>query len=186
MKENYIEIIHNHPVLEADRIRLRQFTQEDAEDVYEYASDEQTVRYLNWEGISTMEQAHNIIDNFYAEDGIYAIELKESRRCIGCISFKVIPEHEKADFGYVLKRKYWNQGYMTEALKVIIQFGFDELELNRFEAIHYAGNEGSGKVMAKCGLIKEGYGVSELKVKGSFRDVIHYGITKEQWKKLQK
>ena len=52
------------------------------------------------------------------------------------------------------------------------------------ETFHYVGNEGSGKVMEKCGLRKEGYAVQEVKIKGVFRDVVHYGITKDEWSNL--
>jgi ribosomal-protein-alanine N-acetyltransferase len=183
MIEDYKDVLHSQTAIPTERLLLRKFTMEDAEDVYEYASDAQTVKYLTWEGMSTLEQAKNIIGSFYSNDGVYALELRETGHCAGAISISVIPEHEKAGFGYVLNKKYWGQGYMTEALSAILRLAFDKLELNRVEATHYAGNEGSGKVMEKCGMIKEGFALQEVKVKGIFQDVIHYGITKEQWKK---
>lgn len=72
---------------------------------------------------------------------------------------------------------------MTEALLTILSFCFENLELNRVEATHYVGNEGSGKVMEKCGMKQEGIGMKEVKIKGVFHDVVHYGIIKENWTK---
>ena len=70
---------------------------------------------------------------------------------------------------------------MTEALKLIIDFAFSKLGLNRIESTHYVGNEGSGRVMQKCGMIYEGKGLQEVKIKGTYYDVVHYGILREDW-----
>jgi len=70
---------------------------------------------------------------------------------------------------------------MSEALNLILDFSFSKLELNRVEATHYIGNEGSGRVMQKCGMRYEGTGIQEVKVKGIFYDVVHYAILREEW-----
>jgi len=81
----------------------------------------------------------------------------------------------------VLNREYWNKGYMTEALNLILNFSFSKLELNRVEATHYIGNEGSGRVMQKCGMKYEGTCIQELKVKDIYQDVVHYAILRDEW-----
>jgi ribosomal-protein-alanine N-acetyltransferase len=184
MKENYNDIIQMNTVIPTKRMLLRKFTLKDAEDVLEYASDKETVRYLTWAGISDLASARKVITDFYCNDGVYAIEIEEFKKCVGCIDLRIDPNHEKASFGYVLNRYYWNHGYMTEALEALLKFSFEELELNRVEATHYVGNEGSGKVMAKCGMRQEGLALQEVKIKGVFQDVVHYGITKEQWNEI--
>lgn len=181
MKENYEEIIKQNSVITAKRVILRRFSEKDANDVYEYATDELTLKYLTWGGVSTLEDVKRVIAEYYQKNGVYALELKETGKCIGCIDLRIIPEHEKASFGYVLNRSFWNKGYMTEALSVLLRLCFEKLEMNRVEATHYAGNEGSGRVMEKCGMIKEGFALQEVKIKGIFHDVVHYGISKEQW-----
>jgi len=94
---------------------------------------------------------------------------------------RLVPEHEKAGFGYALNRQYWGKGYMTEALSTLLKLCFEKLDLNRVESTHYIGNEGSGKVMIKCGMELEGVGKQEVKIKGIYHDVVHYGITKKLW-----
>lgn len=61
------------------------------------------------------------------------------------------------------------------------ELAFAKLKLNRVESTHYAGNETSGRVMQKCGMIYEGTGVKEVKIKGVFHDVVHYAILKDDW-----
>ena len=182
MKGNYNELIRHKTMIPTNRMILRKFSLEDAADVLAYASDEQTLKYLTWSGITNLESAKDVISNYYCNDGVYALELKETKRCIGCIDVRVNSEHEKASFGYVLNREYWSKGYMSEALSAVLQLCFEELELNRVEATHYVGNEGSGKVMEKCGMKLEGLAAQEVKIKGIFHDVVHYGITKDEWK----
>jgi ribosomal-protein-alanine N-acetyltransferase len=184
MKSNYNDIIRKNMNIQTGRLLLRKFNIKDKEAVLAYGSDEQTLKYLIWPGISDLEEAERVIFAYYSKPGVYALELKENRQCIGCIDIRIEPRHEKASFGYVLNRNYWNHGYMTEALTSILEFCFMKLELNRIEATHYAGNEGSGKVMVKSGMYYEGVAFQEVKIKGVFQDVVHYGITRSQWLKI--
>lgn len=179
MKNNYKELLFDNETLEAKSILLRRFKKEDYKDVFEYGSDEETLKYLVWDGLKSLDDATSaIIDFYWSRPGIYAIELKENKKCIGGIDLRMEPEHEKASFGYVLNRHYWGRGYMTEALSAVLGLCFNDLGLNRVEAAHYIGNEGSGKVMKKCGMQLEGIGKQEVKIKGNFHDVAHYAITR--------
>ena len=74
---------------------------------------------------------------------------------------------------------------MTEALSAVLMLCFEKLELNRVEAGHYVGNEGSGRVMEKCGMELEGIGRQYEKIKGVFRDDVFYGITRDRWLSLR-
>lgn len=181
MKE-YTEILERHKVLCTQRLILRPFTPDDLEDVFEMASDEEVTRYLTWEKHTRREQSMASIQNYYiTRPGIYAIELKESGKCIGCIDLRPEPAHEKASFGYMLNRRHWNRGYMTEALDAVLALAFGPLGMRRVEGSHYAGNEGSGRVMSKCGMLYEGMGRQEVKERGLFWDLVHYGILAEDY-----
>jgi len=182
MVSNYKEVLYDNERLETERLILRKSTKSDAPDILEYASDEETVKFLEWPGAKTVDEVLSGIINFHwSNPGVWAIELKESQKCIGTIDIRVEPAHDKCGLGYVLNRGYWNEGYMTEALIAVLALCFDKLDLNRVEAVHYAGNESSGKVMEKCGMKFEGVSEQAKKVKGIFRDVARYGITKAHW-----
>jgi ribosomal-protein-alanine N-acetyltransferase len=183
---NFIEILYDNETLITPSLMLRKFKKEDAVDILEFGSDAKTLEYLIWDGVQTIEDAQTAIFEYYwSKPGIYAIELQATQKCIGCIDLHLKPEHEKAGFGYVLNRAYWGKGYMTEALSVMLALCFEKLELNRVEACHYVGNEGSGRVMAKCGMVLEGVGKQQVKIKGIFHDNVHYGITRERWLTLR-
>jgi ribosomal-protein-alanine N-acetyltransferase len=183
MVANYNEILYDNERLTTPRLVLRKFKKEDAADIAEYASDAKTVEFLVWDGLNTIEQATAAIANVYwSRPGIFAIELAAEKKCIGCIDLRLVPEHEKAEFGYMLHRDYWGRGYMTEALTAVLELCFEKLELNRVESTHYVGNEGSGKVMEKCGMEFEGIAKQKEKIKGIFRDVVHYGIIAKRWR----
>ena len=182
MIKNLNEILYDNETLPSERITLRKFKAEDAPDILEFGSDEETLEYLIWEGVKTIDEAKaSIFDYYWSRPGIFAIELKKNKKCIGGIDLRLEEEHEKAGFGYVLNRRYWGNGYMTEALSAVLKLCFEKLDLNRVEATHYVGNEGSGKVMQKCGMELEGTRKQAEKIKGIFRDIVHYGITKKAW-----
>ena len=179
---DYNKVLAVNSILESSRLILRPFTYDDVNDVHEYTSDDLVTRYLNWPTCKDKSETLRTIENYYlSRPGIYAIELKSEQKCIGCIDLRVFADHEKASFGFVLNRSYWNNNYMSEALNLILDLSFSKLELNRVEATHYVGNEGSGRVMQKCGMKYEGTGVKEVKIKGVFQDMVHYAILREQW-----
>ncbi len=180
--ENLITKLEKAKELYSHRIKLRPFAIDDISDVYEYASDDNVTEYLNWPSYTKFEDISEIINLYYlSKPGVWAIELQEEQKCIGAIDLRLSEDHQKASVGYVLNKAYWNKGYMTESLQTVISFAFKELNLNRFEATHYIGNEGSGKVMQKCKMKYEGTGIQEVFIKNVFRDVVHYAILKRDW-----
>ena len=182
MVTNYNEVLYDNETLETQRLLLRRFTKDDAADVLEYGSDEEVLRYTIWDGVRTIDEAKESIFGYLLQRaGIFAIELKATGKCIGCIDIRLDVANDKFSFGYILNHKYWGMGYMTEALSVVMELCFEELGANRAESCHYVGNEASGKVMAKCGMKLEGVAKQQHKVKGIFQDVCHYGITKADW-----
>ena len=188
--KTYLEILEDYKVLETNRLILRPVTFDDAPDMFEYASDERTVKYLTFAPHSSLGETKQAIDNFFINKpevygrGLYGIVLKETSKFIGAIDIRPDDQNKKASFGYVLNKNYWNNGYMTEALKCIMKVCFDILKVNRIESTHYEGNEASGKVMQKCGMKYEGKGTEELYIKGEFVNVLHYAILEREYTKL--
>ena len=136
---------------------------------------------MTWPPHKDMSVTEKVVREIYMRKRHICCVLKSENKCIGCIDIRLVPEHEKATFGYCLNRDYWNRGCATEVLALILELAFAKLKLNRVESTHYAGNETSGRVMQKCGMIYEGTGVKEVKIKGVFHDVVHYAILKDDW-----
>ena len=182
MVNNYNEALFQNETIVTERLILRKFALKDAEDIVEYGSDAETMEYLVWEGLNTIEEARAAIyDYYWSRNGIWAIEHAQSGKVIGAIDLRLDQQHDKAGFGYVLNRKFWNMGYATEALKAVLRVCFEELGLNRVESQHYAENPASGRVMEKAGMKREGCLVQSEKIKGVFRDCVRYGIVRSDY-----
>jgi ribosomal-protein-alanine N-acetyltransferase len=80
-----------------------------------------------------------------------------------------------------LARRLWNQGLMTEAVREIVRFGFERMNLNRIEARCKIANVGSARVMEKVGLSFEGVLREHQYAKGVFEDLKLYSILRSEW-----
>ena len=149
--------------IETDRLILRRFRVEDAEDMYaNWTSDPEVTRFLTWPVHSSVDVTKKLLSDWVSkyEDGGYfnwVMELKETGKVIGNISvIKLNEDVESADMGYCLSRAYWGQGLMPEALNPVMDYLFDVVGLNRIAACHDVRNSKSGRVMDKVGLKQEG------------------------------
>lgn len=149
--------------LETERLILRRFAMEDAEDMYRnWASDPEVPRFLTWPVHASVEVTKRVIESWiqdYANEDFYswAIEYKPTGGVVGSISVvKLNSLVGSADIGYCLSRALWGKGLMPEALKAVIAFLFDEVGVNRIAACHAPENPKSGRVMEKAGMRREG------------------------------
>ncbi len=176
-----------NPKLETDRLILRKLDITDTEDVYEYAKNSEVTQYVLWETHQSIEDSHEFI-NWTLERikkdkvGDWGIQLKETNKIIGTIGFSEFNvQHLCGSIGYTLSKDYWGQGITTEALKMIIRYAFERMNVNRIEAVHFIGNEASGRVMEKAGMQFEGVIRQKVFAKGTFWDVKQYGIVKADY-----
>ena len=179
----FFQGIFSHlPRLETARLILRPLTMKDAQDMYAYAQDPEVSRHVLWDAHQSLGESRRFLrfalrQYRKGQPGSFAITLRDSGRMIGTVGFMwVNVDYRSAEVGYSLSREYWNRGIMTEALRAVIAFGFDELELNRIEAQHETDNPASGRVMAHVGMRYEGTMRQRLKNKGRFVDVAVYAI----------
>ena len=143
--------------LETERLILRKFKIEDAGEVFEnWTSDEEVSRFMRWSTHKTVEdtkqwleeEEKNCINNDYYTWGI---KLKESGLLIGSISAIYRTEEDRYEIGYGISKKYWNNGYTTEALKCIMDYLINIIGIKKFICKHAKLNSISGKVMQKVG-----------------------------------
>ena len=149
--------------IETDRLVLRRFRSEDAEDMYEnWASDPEVTRFLTWPTHSDVDVSKAVLADWipkYKDGGFFnwAMEYKDTGKVIGNISVvRLIESINAAEMGYCMSRAYWGQGLMPEALKAVMDYLFDVVGLNRVAACHDANNPKSGRVMDKAGMKLEG------------------------------
>lgn len=111
----------------------------------------------------------------------FAIREKSNQKMIGLIGLHLQKEHQKAELGYWLGKNFWNNGYLTEGLKEVLKFAFENLELNKIFATYFLYNPASGKVMEKVGMKYEGTLREEYFHDGKFCDVDRYSILKSDF-----
>ena len=143
---------------------LRRFAIGDAEAMYRnWASDPEVTKYLTWPAHTGVEMSKAVLKEWtaaYANHSYYqwAIVLKENGACpIGSISAVDLNDALSiVHIGYCLGQAWWHRGIMSEALKTVIDFFFNEVGANRIESRHDPRNPHSGMVMQKCGMKYEG------------------------------
>ena len=151
-------------MLETDRLILRRFVNEDAAAMYKnWASDSEVTKFLMWQPHSSQEVSQGVTEdwvNLYTNENFYnwAIVLKDNGdEPIGNIAVVDIKENiSTVHIGYCIGKAWWHRGIMSEALKAVMEFLFDEVDVNRIESRHDPRNPNSGKVMKKCGMKYEG------------------------------
>ncbi len=112
----------------------------------------------------------------------FAITLKLEHTLIGAISLMDINRYQyQAELGYWIGKPYWNQGYCTEAARRVIQYGFEEFDLNRIEARHMTKNPASGRVMQKLGMQFEGILRESIYRWDRFEDAAMYSILRYEF-----
>lgn len=144
----------NTPTLKTERLILRKFAENDMEALFLILKDKEVNRYLPWYPLKTMEEARNFYEvryaSIYAEPQgyAYAICLKSDNFPIGYIKVAMEEHH---DFGYGLRKEFWNQGFVTEAAKAIVE-QVKKDGLPYITATHDRNNVRSGNVMQKVGM----------------------------------
>lgn len=178
-------ILKNFPTMTTDRLRLRQLTLADEADIFEVFSEEEVMRFYGMDALEEKPQAGQMIQYFRNgfEEGRairWAIELMATGKVIGTCGYHNIHAlHSRAEVGYELNKNYWRQGYITEALKAVFVYGFQNLKLNRIEGQVYTVNEASQKCLESLGFTKEGVARQYARYRGQFEDLVIYSLLKE-------
>lgn len=176
------------PILETARLKLRQLSLTDETLIQKYASDRtiadttisiphpypdrEAERYIRKQ-IAAQKAGSSVT---------FAIELKTEAKLIGIAELRDIePEHSVAELSYWLGVSAWGQGYMSEAIKPILNFGFINLSLNRIYAYHMVRNRASGKVLQKNGFQVEGLLRQRVKKWNIYEDVILLSILRQDF-----
>lgn len=145
--------------IETERLILREIRMEDVYEYYERLfGDGDVCRYLLFDPHQDIGESLAAIQEIrqqYEQGRFYrwGITEKGEDSLIGVIGLvRIDEEKSECSFAYLLGCDYWGKGYGTEALKAVIAFAFEELEIRRIVADHMAENPASGAVMRKAGM----------------------------------
>lgn len=170
------------------RLILRQFNIDDAEDVFRWASNPEVVRYLSYQPHKNSDETKLILKSWikeYKNPTYYNWAIVYNNIVIGNISV-VSQDNEcfSCHLGWQIDAVYWNKGIMTEAAKAVIDYLFDKIGYDRISSGHDTRNIGSGRVMQKAGMTLEGTFRRYCYQKdGSIGDKNYWAIIKSDWKK---
>lgn len=149
--------------LETPRLLLRQFELSDAQALFEMDKNPNVHTYLWQKPILDINEVYSYIEMVqkqYVENkiGRFSTILKETGELIGWTGIKFVNDHVENgntnfyDYGYRLNEKFWNKGYASEATKVWLDYGFNQMKINEINAYTHAQNGASNKVLEKNGM----------------------------------
>ena len=145
--------------IETPRLILRRFEASDAQAMFDnWASDPDVTKYLTWPAHGSIDITKWVLNDWishYEEDTYYqwAIVPKDFGEPIGSIS--VVGRNDDVEMvhiGYCIGKAWWHRGIMTETLRAVLDFFFEDVGVNRVETRHDPNNPHSGAVMRKCGM----------------------------------
>jgi [ribosomal protein S5]-alanine N-acetyltransferase len=177
------------PIVVFGQYMLRTIKKSDYLDLYHYGVDKDVTKYLTWGPFENEKEAKQAISKvFYPrlKKGLpigYAIIDLEQDKMIGTIDFHtLIKEENGAEIGFALHKDYWNQGIMSQALKIMITIGFDYLNYDIIYAKHLSKNLASQRVIEKAGFhFTSTEVIRKLKSTGVIDDkVFVYTLRKDQ------
>lgn len=111
---------------------------------------------------------------------VFAICLKETGQLAGAIGLTLQLTYQLAELGYWIGKEYWNRGYCTEAVKSIIDYGFNNLKLHKIYATYFTNNPASGRVMEKAGMHFEAMFKSHLYHWGEYKNLNYFCIFSDE------
>lgn len=179
------------PILKTDRLDLVEIKQSHSADLINLFGDENETRFYNILPLTNEHEAQKPIDWFISlfndKLGVrWGIAIKGQQNIIGTIGFNNFTKRHRANIGYDLQTEHWNNGYITEALKTVINFGFDQLEINRIEAEVMQGNIISEKVLEKLNFKIEGILREWMFWNGKYYDMTMFSLLKADYGTKQK
>lgn len=146
--------------IKTERLLLRPLTIADADDVFEWVSDERVARYMVYTTYTDIEQVREWLAFVEKDTSTYnfGFERLSDGKLIGSGDIGTAGKNGYWVFGYNLRYDCWGNGYATEAVKAMIKYAHKNFGAVKFASSHAEPNSSSGHVMEKCGLHFVGYG----------------------------
>jgi ribosomal-protein-alanine N-acetyltransferase len=178
---------HRQPTLETRRLLLPPIAAGDAEALFDIFSDAETMRFMDCPLSRTVGDTLGVIERwmfvFPEWHATWAIVLRQTGGLIGMINYHHRdPWNRHVEVGYALARQHWRQGLTSEALGAVLAHCFETLGSNRVEATIHPENHAAARLAEQFGFRCEGGPLRQRKlVAGEYRDVMIYGLLRQEW-----
>ena len=173
-------------ILETERLILRPWGEDDAEDLYTYASDPEIGPPAGWPPHTSVDHSREIIRTVFSAPDTFAVCLKDNGKPIGSIGFhrnELAEDDDEYELGYWIGKPFWGQGIIPEAAAELLRHAFEELNMTAVWCGYYEGNEKSRRVQEKLGFV---YRYTSTDLYLPLLDETRVGhtslLTKERWK----
>lgn len=169
--------------IETKRLVIRNFSADDADDLYEYLSDAEVVRYEPY-GVFTQREAAREAKRRAADDCFPAVCLK-SGKLIGNLYLSE-GSYGTWELGYVFNRAYWGSGYATEAARAMVRHAFEKLGARRITAMCNPKNEHSWRLLERIPMRREGTLIKNIffdkdeEGRPIWQDTYEYAVLREE------
>lgn len=165
-------------MLETERLILRNFRESDLEDFIELTSNKKVCEMCNWPYFVDREILKYSLIAQTDKPLHFAIVLKQENKVVGAIELLKCEEETTKEIAFMLNEKFWGKGIMTEALSLIVDYAFNDLNIETLIGGYFEGNERSFNVQEKVGFKK-----AEGREKHSNKNLIRLKIIKDDYKK---
>lgn len=171
--------------LETERLVLKSLSAVDAPALSEVANDRRITSvtrsivhpFLEADAVEWIKMKQEDPDGFS-----FGIFLKPEARLIGQIGLLTIEwSNDVGELGFFVGFDHWGNGYVTEAARRVVRFGFEEIGLNRISAHHIDHNSASGVVLVKIGMQREGVFRQRVKKEGVYEDIVAYALLRDEY-----
>ncbi|MDF2568098.1 MAG: acetyltransferase, ribosomal protein N-acetylase [Oscillospiraceae bacterium] len=179
--------------LETERLIIQPYREEDLVECFQLMQDQDLFEFLDMSVMSFEDYGelfHWIISCYNIDfDGdfkySFSINLKESGKHIGWVGIGGIEyDHSIKEIYWLIGKKYWNNGYATEAAAALLTYGFDVIGLNNITAVCKPGNIASQKVMEHVGLKYQGIVQGLPKEYDWYNGELKYKLSKDEYKSI--
>jgi [ribosomal protein S5]-alanine N-acetyltransferase len=173
-------------VLHTERLILRPFSKSDAPNVQNLANNKEVAEMIGLPQPYLLKHALDWIEiqpELFEKEIEYplAIVQKRTDELVGTITLRVDKDNQKGELGYWIGSPFWGMGFATEAVKRMMLFGIEELELNKIWASALSRNVASITVLQKAGMVKEGVLKQDRLISETFEDIEVFGIVKSDF-----
>ena len=169
-------------------VNLRAQEMADLERNYRWVNDREVMRFLSGRYQYSMLAEENWLRErtskpmAYGSDMGFAIETKDGRHIGNTGLHQASPENRSADLGIMIGEKdCWGVGYGTDALRTLVRFAFQQMNLNRIALDVYDFNERAIASYLKCGFVEEGRRRKDIFREGRYVDVVMMAVLREDW-----
>ncbi|HGI4268833.1 TPA: GNAT family N-acetyltransferase [Streptococcus agalactiae] len=188
------EIVDNQlPVVETNRLLLRQRKLEDAKEIFEFVKLDEVSYPAGFPAVKSLEEEITYIQEIYPTNlekeklpSGYAITLKGDDKVIGSVDFNHRHEDDIFEIGYLLHPDYWGQGIVPEAASALVEIGFILLGLHKIELGCYDYNKQSQAVARKLGFTLEANIRDRRDAQGQRCGDMRFGLLRSEWEKKRR